>query len=249
MDNNVRRIGVLIPPGNVAMERELPLHVPEGIVFHFNRLSRKGSGTRDSLLNMVDSVDRAAHDLAQTYPEVILYGCTSGSFMAGAGKEDELGERIFRGTGIAAFTTSTAVIRALRAVGARRVLMITPYPNEINDYEIEFLKFRGISVEAWESFQCPTSEDKRKMSSEQVYGMVLKHRNIAKMCDAVFVSCTNLLAMDMIENLENELGMPVITSNQATLWIALDHMRVDTRNLGGGKLFELTALKTVADQH
>jgi maleate isomerase len=230
------------------MERELRFHVPEGIVFHFNRLSRRGSGTRESLLDMIDSVDRAAHDLAQTYPEVILYGCTSGSFISGVGKEDELGERILRGTGITAFTTSTAVIRALRAVSAKRVLMITPYPDEINEHEIEFLKFRGISVEAWDSFQCPTSEDKRKVSSAQVYDMVVKHRDTAKVCDAVFVSCTNLLAMDIVDKLENELGVPVITSNQATLWVALDYMKVDTRNLGGGRLFELTAPKTGANQ-
>ena len=244
MDNNVRRIGVLIPPGNVAMERELPLHVPPGVVVHFNRLSRPGSGiTRESLLAMIDSVDRAAHDVAQSYPEVILYGCTSGSFLAGPGKEDELGERIQRATGITAFTTSTAVIRALEAVNAKRVFMVTPYPDDVNAHEVEFLKYRGITVADWDAFRRPTSEEIRKVSSPQVAALVLKHSAAAKACDAVFISCTNLLAMDQIENLERELGVPVITSNQATLWIALDHMRIDARGLRGGSLFEQTREK------
>mgnify|MGYP000425995871 CR=1 FL=1 len=150
MDNNVRRIGVLAPPGNVAMERELPRYVPEGVIVNHNRMSRPGSGiTRESLLAMIDSVDRAAHDLAQAYPEVILYGCTSGSFLAGPGREDELGTRITAGTG-------------------------------------------------------------------------------------------NMLTMDRIEHLERELGVPVLSSNQCTLWAALKHMKVDASGVGCGALFETT---------
>src|SRR5688572_3686011 len=166
MDNNVRRIGVLAPPGNVAMERELPRYVPEGIIVNHNRMSRPGSGiTRESLLAMIDSVDRAAHDLAQAYPEVILYGCTSGSFLAGPGREDELGTRITSATGIPAYTTSTAVIMALSAIGAKRVFMITPYPDDVNRHELEFLSHRGMTVHGWDAFRCPTSEDIRKLSS------------------------------------------------------------------------------------
>ena len=241
MDNNVRRIGVLAPPGNVAMERELPRYVPEGVVVNHNRLSRPGSGiTRESLLAMIDSVDRAAHDLAQAYPEVILYGCTSGSFLAGPGREDELGTRITRATGIPAYTTSTAVIMALSAIGARRVFMITPYPDDVNRHELEFLSHRGIAVHGWDAFRCPTSEDIRKLSSEQVAEKALAHREQISGCDALFLSCTNMLTMDRIEHLERELGVPVLSSNQCTLWAALKHMKVDASGVGCGALFETT---------
>ncbi len=241
MDNNVRRIGVLAPPGNVAMERELPRYLPSGVVMNHNRLSRPGSGiTRESLLAMIDSVERAAYDLAQAYPEVILYGCTSGSFLVGPGREDEIGERITRHTGIAAYTTSTAVIRALRAFGSKRVFMVTPYPDEVNAHEVAFLEYRGIKVEGVDGFGCPTSEDIRKISSQQVAQRVLKHRPAISECDAVFISCTNLPCMDQIENLEHELRIPVVTSNQATLWAGLMHLKVNAAGLGGGRLFELT---------
>jgi maleate isomerase len=242
MDNNVRRIGVLAPPGNVAMERELPRYLPPGVVMNHNRLSRPGSGiTRESLLAMIDSVERAAYDLAQAYPEVILYGCTSGSFLAGPGKEDEIGDRITRHTGIAAYTTSTAVIRALRAVRAASVFMMTPYPDDVNRHETGFLQYREIRVEDVDGFGCPTSEDIRRISSEQVAERVLRHRQTISRCDAVFISCTNLLCMDQIENLERELEKPVVTSNQATLWAGLMHMKIDASGLGAGRLFELTA--------
>ena len=238
MDNNVRRIGVLAPPGNVAMERELPRYLPEGVVMNHNRMSRPGSGiTRESLLAMMESVDRAAYDLAQAYPDVILYGCTSGSFLAGPGKEDELGERITRQTGIAAYTTSTAVVMALRAVGARRVFMLTPYPDDVNEHEVAFLEHRGFKVGASDAFRCPTSEDIRKLSSGQVAERVLLNRKAIESCDTVFISCTNVLCMGEIEKLERELRVPVVTSNQATLWAGLTHIGAPLAGLGLGRLF------------
>jgi maleate isomerase len=241
VDNNVRRIGVLAPPGNVAMERELPRYVPDGIAVNHNRMSRPGSEiTRESLLAMIDSVDRAAHDLAQAYPEVILYGCTSGSFLAGPGREDELGKRITSGTGIPAYTTSTAVILALRAIAARRVFMITPYPDDVNHHELEFLAHHGVTIHGWDAFRCPTSEDIRKLSSDQVAEKALSHREQISGCDALFLSCTNMLTMDRIELLERELGVPVLSSNQCTLWAALKHMKVDASGVGCGALFETT---------
>ena len=240
MNNDVRRIGVLIPPGNVAMERELPGHAPAGVAVHFNRMSRPGSGiTRESLLAMMDSVERAAYDLAQAKPEVILYGCTSGSFLSGPGREDELATRITQATGIAAFTTSTAVIRALNAVAAKRVFMLTPYPDEVNAHEIGFLRFRGISVIASDAFHCPTSEAIREVSSEMVCDRLLGHRAAVADADAVFISCTNLLTLDQIERLERELGKPVISSNQASLWIALTQLQVATGSMAAGSLFRL----------
>src|SRR5581483_6826363 len=103
--NDVRRIGVLAPPGNVAMERELPLYLPDGIVVNHNRLSRPTPAiTKESLTLMMASVDQAARDLAMAWPtpEVIVFGCTSGSFVQGPGTEDEASANITAVTGIPA---------------------------------------------------------------------------------------------------------------------------------------------------
>lgn len=204
-----------------------------------NRLSRPGASiTRsDSLLRMADSIERAARDLAHAHPEIILYGCTSGSFMVGIGREAELAQRIVDVTGIAAVTTSTAVISALGAVRARRVFMVTPYPDDINAHEIEFLAYYGIEVGGWDSFRCGSSDANRTVSSEQVADMVLKHAGDTANCDAVFISCTNLLAIDQITRLECELGKPVISSNQASLWAVLRYLGVDTQGVPAGHLF------------
>lgn len=247
MDNNVRRIGILAPPGNVAMERELPLFVPPGIVTNHNRLSRPGSAiSRESLLAMGESVEQASHDLAQAYPEVIVYGCTSGSFLEGVGHEARLAEKITRHTGIAAVTTSTAVVEALRAFGARRLFMVTPYPDDVNAHEVEFLAHYRFEVAGLDSFRCPTSEAIRKVGSDDVAAMVDRNREAVAACDAVFISCTNLLAMDRVERIEAAHGKPVVTSNQASLWAALCRMDVSAAGNGGGSLFATRASAAAA---
>lgn len=228
MNNSVRRFGVLAPPGNTAMERELPAVLPAGVVMNHNRLSRPGSGiTSESLLAMAESIGRASSDLAQAYPEVILYGCTSGSFLAGVGREAEVAQRIADLTGIDAVTTSTAVVNALRAVSAKRVFMLTPYPHGITQHEVEFLDHYGIETAHWDTFDRPTSEAIRAVSSEDVRDRVQANRDKIEGCDTVFISCTNLLSMDQIANLEQVLAKPVISSNQASLWSVLQHMQID----------------------
>lgn len=239
MDNQVRRIGILAPPGNVALERELAPFLPPGIVTNHNRLSRPDSSiSKESLLAMMDSLDQAAVDLAQAYPEVIVYGCTSGSFLLGLGKEGQLAQRITQGTGIPAVTTSTAVIEALRAVGAQRVFMVTPYPDDVNAHEVAFLDHYGFEVVALETFRRPTSEGIRALSSDDVAKLVLQHPEGVAACDTIFLSCTNMLSLDRIAMIESWTGKPVVTSNQASLWAALVRMRVDMSGVRCGQLFQ-----------
>jgi maleate isomerase len=239
MDNKVRRIGILAPPGNVAMERELPAHLPPGVVMNHNRLSRPGNAiSRESLLAMADSVEQAAHDLAQAYPEVIVYGCTSGSFLEGIGNEARLAARITGRTGIPAVTTSTAVVEALQALGARRVYLITPYPDEVNEHELAFLKHFRMETVALESFRCPTSEDIRAISSDQVAELVLGNAAAIRDCDTIFISCTNLLTLDRIAMIEARSGRPVVSSNQASLWAGLARMGVPMGGITAGRLFQ-----------
>lgn len=234
----IRRFGVLAPPGNVSMEQELPRLVPAGIQYHHNRLSRPGSVmSQDSLRAMADSVEQASYDLAQAYPEVILYGCTSGSFLFGIGREEEVAQRIAAHTGIPSLTTSTAVIAALRAFDAKRVFMMSPYPDDINLHEIAFLRHYGIEVAGWDAFRCDSSEKIRAVTPGEVVAMAMRHAGEIAACDALFISCTNLRIVEHIERLEADLGKPVVTSNQASLWAVLRLMAVDTQAIAAGSLF------------
>ena len=135
----------------------------------------------------------------------------------------------------------TSSVQQVKALKAKRVFMLTPYPDDIHAQEIEFLRFRGIAVDGHDTFRCADTVQIRDISSESVAERVLEHRTQASRCDAVFISCTNLLTMDQIGHLEHELGVPVTSSNHCTLWTALRHMNVSTSGLGLGRLFELPA--------
>ena len=242
MNNAMRRIGALIPPGNVTVEHEFARFAPAGVYVHYNRLYRPTvSVDKEGLLSMIKSAEQASRGLAQANPEVILYACTSGSFLSGPGREDEIGDMIQRWSGVPAYTTAGSVIRGLKALQAKRVFMLTPYPDDIHAQEIEFLQFRGVIVDGHDTFRCADTVKIRDITSEAVAARVLEHRAQASRCDAVFISCTNLLTMDQIGHLEQALGVPVTSSNHCTLWTALKHMNVPTGGLGLGRLFELPA--------
>ena len=83
-----------------------------------------------------------------------------------------------------------------------------------------------------------TSEENRALKSEQIAQRVMDMRSVIDDCDGVFVSCTNILVMDQIEILEQALGKPIVTSNQATLWSIFRKMQIDSRGLHGGLLLE-----------
>jgi maleate isomerase len=237
VNNSQRRIGVLLPPGNVAVEREFGVFAPPSVACNYNRMSRPLSkSTKSSLLSMIPSLERAAVDLEHVHPELILFACTSGSFLEGRGKEDEIAHRITRHTRIPAITTSMAVTDALDALGIKRAFMITPYPDDINEEEVEFLEHYGVEVPEYDSFRCDVTELTAAVPSKDVAAMALRHRAAIVKCGALFISCTQLLTMVEIEPLERALGVPVVSSNQATLWAALRFLKLSDP-VPAGRLF------------
>jgi maleate isomerase len=241
MDNNVTRIGLVVPPGNVAMERELPRYLADSVVMNVNRLSRPTPAvTKESLLVMIASLDQAVCDLSMCYPKpsIIIYGCTSGSFVSGPGKEADLAKRITGLVDIPAVTTSTAVLMGLRAVGAKRVFLLTPYIDDVTAHEVTMLEHHGFPVGGVDSFRCLDTRDIAKISTGQVEELMLRHADDVKRCDAVLISCTQLLTMDKIDALEKALGKPIVTSNQSSLWAALKLIGAPAGRNAPGRLFE-----------
>ena len=238
-----RRFGVIVPGGNMTLECELPPHLPKGFAINWSRVSRPNWETvnRDSLMAMNELAIRRAQDLVRLKPEVILYACTSGSFVEGEGSEDEIASRIQDATGIKALTTSAAVIRALKHLDVRTVYMVTPYPQDINELEVDFLRFNDIKVVGYDSFNCDEKRPIASVSSEEVADLVLAHRDEIAKADAVFISCTNLLSFDQIDRLERELDRPVVSSNLASLRAVLFAIGAPTDGAGVGRLFRTQA--------
>ena len=95
------------------------------------------------------------------------------------------------------------------------------------------------AVTGMDAFRCTQSAEIRALSSRQVAELARQHRAAIAGCDALFISCTNLLTMNEIDGLEAELGVPVVSSNQASLWAALTHLDI-AAPAAPGRLFRLT---------
>ena len=132
------------------------------------------------------------------------------------------------------------VINALKALGAKRVAVATPYHDELNEHEARFLMDNAIEVTTITGLGYGANgpddyERIHRIPPEQVMDMALSADNSS--ADAVFLSCTDLPSFDQIEDIESRLSKPVITSNQATLWACLRAVGRRDKLPGLGMLF------------
>ena len=235
MTDEARRIGALIPPVNVTVEPEFNRWAPPGVTIHAARMWRRRARlSPDDLREMLTRIDDDCERLAMAQPGVVLYACTSGSSLETGGFDRKISERIARASGAPASTTATAVAAALRALEVRRPAVVTPYPDEINEREMAFFAELGFEPVSLESFREGDSLAIPRIDPEDTARLALKADRPE--ADGVFISCTNLPTAPIIERLETELGKPVVTSNQATLWLGLRALGVMAAVPGAGRL-------------
>ncbi len=228
------RIGLIIPSSNTTIEMELHAFLPEGVSLHTTRIPLK-SVTEEELLKMSSLAVDGARLLKDADVDVILYGCTSGSFIGGRDFEKELEARIEDEVHVPVVSTSTAVVEALRVLDAQRVLVVTPYTEDINEREREFLEANEFEVLDIRGLGIEENTDIGKVEPYGAYR--LAKAAFMEEADAVFISCTNLRTFEIIAPLEEDLGVPVVTSNQASLWLALREMDVMEKIPELGMLF------------
>ena len=229
------RIGLVMPGNGTNPEHEFHKYAPEGVTVVtqrvlFERVDPKG------LKEMGDRVDEAAKLLATAHPDVIIFGCTSGSLIQGFGYDQEIIKRIEDKTGIRALTTSSAMISALRALNAKRLVVSTPYVDSVNDIEKKFLEDSGFEVLCIKGLQNLDPDLMPRTSLREMYH--LTKSVLRDEADTIFVSCTGLGVAHEINMMERDFGRPLVTSNQASLWGALRALSIRD-DVGLGKLFAL----------
>ncbi|GAI96227.1 unnamed protein product, partial [marine sediment metagenome] len=202
------RIGLIVPSVNTVIEPEFYKMMPEGIGVYTSRV-KNAKTTSEDLVKMNASVARAAEELSTANVDVIAYGCTTGSLVKGIQWEKDLCRRIEGLTDIPAITTSGAVIQALKAMGISRLAVVTPYPEELNILEKKFLEQNNIEVLNMRGLGIMEAVEIGEKSPGFVYRLA---KNIfVPEAKGIFISCTNLRTVEIIEKLENDIGRPVIT--------------------------------------
>lgn len=210
------RIGLIIPSSNTTMESEFSKFTPEGFSIHASRLPLKKVTERE-LITMSEEVERCSKLLAQAEVDVIVYGCTSGSFIKGRGYDQELENIISGETGVPAVSTAGAVIEALRTEGFKKIAVATPYIDEINRKEEEFLAEHGIEVSEIKGLDLADNIKIGECGATVAYKLGKEVIRSNPQADALFISCTNFRTFGIINTLTQDIEKPVITSNLATL--------------------------------
>lgn len=213
-------IGMIVPH-DMALDAELWRWTPQGVSLHLTRTAYTPLPVSVQLalaLGEEDLLTPSVRALSAISPQLDVYGCTSGSFVRGRVGEREMLQTMIDAGAADAITTSGALLEALLHLGVRRIAVATPYDEELTALFDDFLNDAG-DLEVVSSSQLGLEAGVWKVPYSIVEELIIEaDRDDA---EAVVVSCTNLATYDVIAEVEERLGKPVITANQATMWAAL----------------------------
>lgn len=227
------RVGLIIPSVNAVIEPDFAAVRLPGLSFHATRVMLRET-TPDGLRAMNAGVEAAAELIASITPDVVAYACTSGTFIDGSAGLARQIDAIERVVGCAVVATSRCIIEAFAHLGVRRIALATPYLDSINHVEKTFLAENGLTVVSMRGLGL-SGKAIRDVTPEDVATLV--RETDVEHSEAVFVSCTDFRAMEIAPSLEAELGKPVVTSNQVTLWGVLRALGRRMSLPGYGALF------------
>jgi maleate cis-trans isomerase len=218
------RLGLIVPPGNSVNEAEwaLALRGIDGITLHVTRMALHTDTVSEAGQRaLYADIEHAARDLAAASVDVIAYGCTAGSMVLPL---DAITSHITRVTGVPAVATAPSIVHALRALKVSRVALATPYHDALNAHEREFLAACGIEVVSLRGLGIGASGPADYVRIPRVAlvdAHAHAHATDVPEAQALVISCTGLATLGFVDELAQNLGKPVITSNSATLWAAL----------------------------
>jgi maleate isomerase len=234
------RIGLIFPFAGWVMEPEFYRMAPPGVTTLTTRVTLVAA-TLDGLADMARSpeVERATAGLATAPVQVICFGGTSASFLHGPGWDRGLRGRMAAvAQSIPVTTTSHASVRALRAFDARRIVFVGPYLEDVTEQGRRFFEASGFKVLNAVGMGLDHDRTISRVPPEEVYRLV--RRSDHPDAEAIFISCTAFKTIGVIAALEQDLGKPVVSANQASFWDCLRTAGLADRLTGYGRLFDLT---------
>ena len=230
------RIGFILMSTDLAAEADFFDMAPEGVAVHITRLKTDDYTTNETLARHIEHMaDAASRIQPDTRPEVISYSCTSGSIVIG---EQRVMDEIRKGAPWAKpMCIVTGVLDALRELNGRRIVVGTPYLDEINTAEAEYLTDRGIDILDIQGLNLTTGIEFGRVTPAywKEFALAIDRPD----ADAIFLSCGGIRSLEVVDQIEQAAGKPVVTSNQAQFWSCLRRAGIGDRIEGFGQLFQL----------
>jgi len=229
-------IGVIVLASDETIEHEWrTLLCQPGVAFFAARIPNSPTITPQTLKAMEAQItERTASILPGVPLDVVAYGCTSASVVIG-------GENVFEKIhaarpGVACTTPITAAMAAFDAFDAKRIGVLTPYTDDINEMFRTYLTARGLDVPVFGSFNEDDDRVVAKIDAESVRGAISRLTDAAEL-DMVFISCTGLRIAGSVADIERVAGKPVTASNHALAWHCLRLAGIGDKVPELGRLF------------
>jgi maleate isomerase len=230
------RVGMVDLASGLTGEEEMHAILPDDVLLLTTRVLNSNTIVLSALSDMQEDMARAVSTITPDEPlDVVIYCCTSGTIAIGEDRLRELIQSVRPGV---AFTNPfTAAVEALRHIGAKRVSLLAPYTVEVTSYMRDAFQCKGFEIPYVTTYGLELDAEICQVSHDDI--LATAREQCVQGVDALFISCTGLRVVSLIEQIERELGLPVITSNQALAWHALRLAGYD-RNLNGfGRLGDL----------
>lgn len=214
-----KRIGLIILATDHTTEPDFARMVAsKDIGIYVARIAYANPTTPENLRAMQPQLGAAATlILPDEHLDAICYSCTSASVVMGDA-EVETAIQSAR-SGVPVVTPPMAAVRGLKALGAQRIAVLTPYTVETSRPMAKYFADKGMDIAR---FTCLGFEDDRQMARISPDALIeLAKKTMPDDADALFVSCTALRSAGVVARMEDAIGKPVVTSNQATAWNCL----------------------------
>ena len=230
------RVGLIALASDFMIEKDfINVIKDKDIDFFVNRIECYNPLTAENLIKMSEKVTEVTKDILPDQEiDCVVYGCTSGTIAAG---HDSIEKKVKLAKPEAKVTTpSTAAIKALKKFNIKNLSVFTPYSKELNDEVVEYFRNEGFNIVSNSYFAIESDSDIGKVDQNYLYDVLSKID--LKDADALFVSCTALPVLPIIERLEKKLDKIVLSSNQALIWDTLERIGKNKSIEGFGKLFK-----------
>lgn len=232
-DETTARVGLIIPSSNRMTEAQFHRYMPAGIAVHVARVQMTGRHKKP-IAQLLDDVGRAASALGDARCDPVVFHCTGTAMAEGAAGEAALVQRVALESGARCFSVAQAILEALKSMAMRRVVLFSPYSQEINDHEKAFFAEHDIAVVRDIALNCPTSDDYIRVPATRWIELARAHADVP--ADGFFLSCTNTTQIEAISAIERDTGKPVVNSNQAVMWAAVRRAAPGTISACGPEL-------------
>ena len=201
---------------------------------NYLRIKNYNPLTKDNLLKMYDQLESVTKDILPNEKiNTIAYGCTSGTIAIG---KEKIKEKIqIAKSGCYITTPITSAIKAINKMKIKKIAIFTPYPDSVNKSVFEYFSKEKIEVLSFSSFNLDSDLEIGKVDPNYLLEVLTKMETSS--AEGLFVSCTALPVLKILDQVETKIKKTVLSSNQTLIWDSIRSVGYNSPVSGYGKLF------------